>query len=169
MTRYREILRLWDQGISKSSIAKSCECSRNTVSHIQLYGHPGQYSTVVEHMPPNHQKFIEWDGDRFRKWARSIGVHTEAVVTAILGSHKVEQQGYRACMGLLKLADKYSVSRLETACGRALSYTQNPGYKSIQTILKTGSDKLVEETTPSPTTSEHGFVRGAAYYGGKRP
>jgi len=67
-------------------------------------------------------------------------------------------------MGLLKLADKYSVARLEAACKRALSYTPNPGYKSIQSILKTGSDKLEQEITPD-SSSEHGFTRGAAYYG----
>ena len=67
-------------------------------------------------------------------------------------------------MGLLKLADKYSVARLEAACKRALSYTPNPGYKSIQSILKTGSDKLEQEATPD-SSSEHGFIRGAAYYG----
>ena len=133
-------------------------------SHVRLYGHPGQYSTVADHMPPNHQKFIEWNGNRFRSWAQSIGPSTQAVVSAILASYKVEQQGYRTCMGLLKLADKYSVPRLETACKRALSYTPNPGYKSIQTILKTGSDKLDEENTAS-SSSEHGFTRGAAYYG----
>ena len=133
-------------------------------SHVRLYGRDGQYSTVVDHMPPNHQKFLEWDGERFRKWAGSIGDNTKAVVEAILASYKVEQQGYRSCMGLLKLADKYSVSRLEAACKRALSYTSNPGYKSIQSILKTGSDKLEQETVPD-SSSEHGFTRGAAYYG----
>ena len=133
-------------------------------SHVRLYGRDGQYSTVVDHMPPNHQKFLEWDGERFRKWAGSIGENTRAVVESILSSYKVEQQGYRSCMGLLKLADKYSVARLEAACKRALSYTPNPGYKSIQSILKTGSDKLEQETTPD-SSSEHGFTRGAAYYG----
>lgn len=136
-------------------------------SHVRLHGHPGQYSTTTDHMPPNHQKYIEWDGARFRKWAGSIGADTQAVVTAILASYNVEQQGYRACMGLLKLADKYSVSRLESACKRALLYTANPGYKSIQTILKTGSDKLTDEENPVSVSSEHSFTRGAAYYGRK--
>lgn len=85
-------------------------------------------------------------------------------VDAILASCKVEQQGYRSCMGLLKMADKYSVSRLEAACKRALSYTSSPGYKSIQSILKTGSDKLELETVPD-SSSEFGFTRGASYYG----
>ncbi|MCX5977841.1 MAG: helix-turn-helix domain-containing protein, partial [Coprothermobacterota bacterium] len=34
MTKYREILRLHSQGISKRSIAISCECSRNTVTRV---------------------------------------------------------------------------------------------------------------------------------------
>ena len=135
-------------------------------SHVRLHGWDGQYCMVNDHMSPNHQKFLEWDGARFRKWAGGIGENTRSVVDAILSSHMVEQQGYRACMGLLKLADKYSVARLETACKRALAYTPNPGFKSIQNILRTGSDKLEPESR-SDTSSEHGFTRGAAYYGGK--
>ena len=64
------------------------------------------------------------------------------VVDAILTSKRVEQQSYRSCMGLLKLADKYSVSRLEAACRKALSFTAAPSYKSIKNILDTGSDLL---------------------------
>lgn len=135
-------------------------------SHVHIHGREGQYRTVSDHMPPNHQKYLEWDGDRFRKWANSIGESAGAVVNAILASYTVEQQGYRACMGLLKLADKYSIGRLEAACKRALAYTPNPGYKSILNILKTGSDKLKPEPQPD-ASSEHGFTRGAAYYGGK--
>ena len=45
-------------------------------SHRRLYGRPGQYSTVLEHMPPDHQKYLELNGDRFRKWAETIGINT---------------------------------------------------------------------------------------------
>ena len=85
-------------------------------SHRRLYGRKGQYSTVTEHMPESHQQYLEWNGDRFRKWAERIGSNTSQVVDAILTSKRVEQQSYRSCMGLLKLADKYSASRLEAAC-----------------------------------------------------
>jgi hypothetical protein len=79
----------------------------------------------------------------------------------------VEQQGYRACMALLKLGDKYSVSRLEAASERALSYTPNPSFKSIQTILKTGHDKIgkKEPVSVKEKTESYGFTRGTAYYG----
>ena len=111
-------------------------------SHRRLYGHPGQYSTVEAHMPEDHQKYLQWDGDRFIRWAESIGPATAITVKGILTSHKIQQQGYKSCMGLLKLADKYSVTRLENACVRALSFTPQPSYKSIKNILVTGQDKL---------------------------
>ncbi|WP_232970473.1 hypothetical protein [Salisediminibacterium selenitireducens] len=69
----------------------------------------------------------------------------------------------------MKLADKHSIERVEKACERALSYTSRPALKSIQTILKTGFDKLPVEQKSSSTTANnpYGFTRGADYYGGK--
>ena len=134
-------------------------------SHRRLKGRPGQYSTVTEHMPEDHQKYLEWNGDRFRKWAERIGINTYTVVNAILTSKRVEQQTYRSCMGLLKLAEKYSDALLEAACKKALSYTSSPSYKSIKNILVTGSVKPESETTESKTTHKaHGITRGADYY-----
>ena len=72
--------------------------SERIASHRRLYGRPGQYSTVVEHMPPDHQKYLEWNGGRFREWANRIGPNTSKVVDSILSSGKVEQQYYRSCM-----------------------------------------------------------------------
>ena len=111
-------------------------------SHRRLYGRKGQYSTITEHMPVSHQQCFEWNGDRFRKWAERIGNSTYQVIDNILTSKRVEQQSYRSCMGLLKLADKYSVDRLETACKKALSFTATPSYKSIKNILDTGNDRV---------------------------
>ena len=133
-------------------------------SHPRLYGRFNQYSTVQEHMPPEHQKYVQWNGERFIRWAAKIGGNTEIVIKAILSGYKVEQQGYRACMGLLKLADKYSPERLENACRRALEYTPRPSLKNVQTILSSGQDKLREEKEPETSSSEYGFTRGAEYY-----
>ena len=71
-------------------------------SHRRLKGRPGQYSTITEHMPEDHQKYLEWNGDRFRKWAERSGINTYTVVNAILTSKRVEQQTYRSCMGLFE-------------------------------------------------------------------
>ncbi len=143
-------------------------------SHRRLHGRSGQYSTVMEHMPPDHQKYLEWNGDRFRRWADSIGINTRKVVDAILTSGRVEQQTYRSCMGLLKLAEKHSPSKLEEACLRALLYSRTPSYKSIKNLLaamKEDSDPVSQnpDSISSETQSQaRGITRGARYYGGKR-
>lgn len=73
-------------------------------------------------------------------------------------------------MGLLKLADKYSVERLEAACEKALCYTAQPSYKSIKNILTAATDKndvsKMTENIPS-AHNKYGITRGADYYGGK--
>ena len=143
-------------------------------SHRRLHGRSGQYSTAMEHMPPDHQKYLEWNGDRFRRWADSIGINTRKVVDAILTSGRVEQQTYRSCMGLLKLAEKHSPSKLEEACSRVLLYSRTPSYKSIKNLLaamKEDSDPVSQnpDSISSKTQSQaRGITRGARYYGGKR-
>jgi transposase len=138
-------------------------------SHRHLYGHPGQYSTVIEHMPEKHRQYTQWNAERFIKWAGDIGPNTKQAVKAIIASRKVEEQSYKTCIALLKLADAYSVERLEAACEKALSYTAIPNFRSVRTILKTGSDRLKPDTAaiPHENSAAFAFIRGAAYYGGK--
>ena len=135
-------------------------------SHLRLHGRPNQYSTVEDHMPPDHQAYLQWNGERFIRWAEQIGQHTAAVVRLFLSAHKVEQQGYKSCMALLKLADRYSPQRLENACRKALSYTASPSLKSVQSILKSGQEKLLAEDAPAKPEEPkaHKFTRGAGYY-----
>ena len=64
-------------------------------SHSRLHGRKGQYSTLPEHMPADHREFFEWNGDRFRSWAKDIGKNTFCVIDAMLTSARVEQQAYR--------------------------------------------------------------------------
>lgn len=134
-------------------------------SHPHLYGRKGQYSTIVEHMPADHQAYLEWNGDRFRAWAKKIGPSTHQVINSILPSKRVEQQTYRACMGLLKLVDKHSPESLEAASEKALTFTASPSYKSVTNILKAMKDKQQNEGKLQQTTrNEHGITRGAGYY-----
>jgi hypothetical protein len=137
-------------------------------SHPILTGYHGQYRTVDEHMPPKHRKSSEWSAERFISWAQKMGPNITEVIRSVLTGCKVEQQGYRTCMGILKMSDKYGAERLEAACARALSYTPNPTYRNLSAILKSGQDKILSpQTTKDNTSSErHSFVRGAKYYGG---
>ena len=133
-------------------------------SHPRLYGRKGQYSTVTEHMPKDHQEYLEWNGDRFRKWAERIGINTYKVINGLLLSKRVEQQSYKACMGLLKLAEKYSPAQLEAACQTALTYTETPSYKSVSSLLAVSKDAGGVTAEEPKATNSHGITRGAAYY-----
>lgn len=137
-------------------------------SHKRLYGRPGQYSTVTEHMPPDHRFYLDWDGDRFRRWASKIGSNTYKATDAILRSGRIEQQNYRACMGLLKLADKYTPEKLEDACRTALEYSNSPSYKSIKNILAVskGDGTAPVSSHREDKGNQYGITRGAKHYGG---
>ena len=135
--------------------------------HARLYGRKGQYSTVTEHMPKSHQEYYDWNGERFRKWAAKIGTNTLQVVDALLTTQRVEQQAYRACMGLLKLAEKYTAARLEAACQKALSYTDIPSYKSVKNILVSGAEAPIPLEEEKPKTNPYALTRGADYYKGR--
>jgi transposase len=139
-------------------------------SHARHHGRPGFYKTIPAHMPEKHKAHSEWNAERFLSWAKSIGESAHIVISAILSSHKVEQQGYRSCIGVLKLADKYGAQRLEAACLKALSYTPSPSYKNIDAILKSGSDKTDSSKKSEKTAIDetHSFIRGAEYYGRKK-
>jgi hypothetical protein len=141
---------------------------KRIASHKRLYGYSGQYSTILEHMPEKHRQYTQWNAERFIRWASDIGPHTEQTVKAIIASRKVEQQSYKTCIALLKLADSYSSERLEAACEKTLSYSSCPSFRSIRTILKTGSDKRKIDTPQrkDDDTQQYAFTRGETYYGG---
>jgi transposase len=137
-------------------------------SHPLLWAHQGKYSTVETHMPVSHQKYGEWNRDRFINWAAKYGPYTKSVVEYFFRGVKVEQQAYKSCRALLHLADKYSATRLESACEKASSFTPYPSLRSVQAILKSGRDKMPEseDEEPEQRPSAHGFTRGSGYYGG---
>ena len=70
-----------------------------TVSMQETERRPNQYSTIQEHMPPEHQKYAQWNGERFIHWAGKVGSNTQVAVQAILSGYKVEQQGYKFLHG----------------------------------------------------------------------
>jgi len=124
----------------------------------------GRHTTVKEHMPKAHQKWAQWNPDRFIRWALKIGPDTARLIEAVIGSRAVPQQGYRSCLGILRLAERYGEMRLEAASKRALAIGAT-SYKSVESILKHNLD--TQPVLPPEETSlaiEHGNVRGARYY-----
>ena len=141
-------------------------------SHRRLHGRMGQYATNPDHMPKNHQLYSEWNADRFKRWASDIGPSTRDVVDKIFASYRVEEQAYKGCLSLLKLADRYTSDRLENACRAALTHIPSPRYKNIRLILEAGQDlPKKQEAVPSDATETINcftHLRGASYYGGGR-
>jgi transposase len=126
---------------------------------------PGRFSTLVDHMPSSHRAHREWSPGRFLNWAQDIGPCTRQVVQQQLENRPHPEHGYRACLGLLNLSRRYSRSRLENACERALAI-RSINYQSIASILKQGLDQraLEGDSHLQSDLPLHGNVRGADYY-----
>jgi len=125
----------------------------------------GRHTTDPAHMPKAHQRHLEWTPSRIIGWAQTIGPQTAPLVAAILADRPHPEQGYRSCLGILRLAKRYSAARLEAACARAGSVAAR-SYRHVDSILKHGLDQTpLPAAAPSlalPSTHEH--VRGPQYY-----
>src|SRR5207237_10462042 len=82
--------------------------------------HPG-FTTIPEHMPHAHRAHLEWSPSRLIRWGATMGPQTAALVEQILASRPHPEQGYRSCLGLLRLAKQYGPERVEAASGRAVA------------------------------------------------
>ncbi len=123
----------------------------------------GRHSTLDAHLAPAHQKVAGWNSQRFLDWAGKIGPHTQAAVDHLLRSRAHPQQGYRAALGLLRLAKTYGNDRLEAACDRAFQI-QAVTWRSIDSILKNGLDRQNKKPVQATLPLSHANVRGAGYY-----
>ena len=126
----------------------------------------GMHTTDPAHMPKAHQHHREWTPSRFITWAGTIGPETAALVAAILADRPHPEQGYRSCLGILRLATRYGEARLEAACARAGAVGAR-SYRHLDAILTRGLDRLARpETAPAPLTlpPAHEHLRGPAYY-----
>ncbi len=126
---------------------------------------PGGFTTLAEHMPASHRAHRQWTPAKLMAWGERVGVATAAVVRWQMEHRKHPEQGYRSCLGLMRLARQYGHDRLEAACARAQSI-RAPHYGSVKSILACGLDRqdslLDASTTPMPS---HDNVRGPGYYG----
>jgi transposase len=134
-------------------------------SHLRSYRRGG-HTTVAEHMPKAHQKHLEWSPSRIVHWASSIGPKTQALVEAILAERRHPEQGYRSCLGILRLAKRYGNDRLEAASARA-GAVRARSYRHVESILKNGLDRLpspAEEPEERAPRAAHENIRGGGYY-----
>jgi len=113
--------------------------------------------------PMGEQSSQDRSPERFTRWAQTIGPHTTQLVQAVLTSRQHPQQAYRSCLGLLRLASRYSAERLEAACHRALR-AHIHSYKGVKNILDAKLDQVALEEPPPAVPSAHANIRGQTYY-----
>lgn len=123
----------------------------------------GGFSTIPEHMPKSHASYLKWTPQRIIQWAYKNGPKTGQLVMGIMNSRRHQEQGFRACMGIMRLGKQYSFDRLEMACERAINI-KSFSYKSVESILKQGLDKVPLHEDEAAVPVSHGNIRGKDYY-----
>jgi transposase len=128
-----------------------------------------KHSTAPEHMPSSHRRYAGWTLDRIRSDAAIIGPATSALCEQILEQRPHPEQGFRACLGIVRLAGHYGGERLEAAAARAIEIGART-YGSIKSILDNNLDRRPGQK-PGPNTQDrdaapvqHGNIRGSRYY-----
>ena len=136
---------------------------KRVASHVRSFV-AYHHTTVSEHMPKSHQAHLEWTPSRLIHWAQSVGPATAQVVQTILESKPHPEMGYRACLGILRLAKTYSIARLEAASQRAVRLG-TCSYYSLRSILKHSLDRqLWLDPDTNKSGPQHKNLRGARYF-----
>jgi transposase len=123
------------------------------------------WTTVKEHMPEHHRFVAAWSPDRICGWAREIGPAVELQCRRIMGQFEYPEHGYKSCIGLIKLADKWSGARVQAASSIALSRDRF-GYRAVKAILVNDEDKILTHPAviSAAVTTTHENLRGQAAY-----
>jgi transposase len=139
--------------------------SRRIAAHARSRAR-GKHTTVREHMPSAHRAHAEWTPSRILAWAEKTGPSTREICAAILTERPHPEQGFRSCLGILRLGKRYGDERLEAACARAVRVRAR-SYRHIESILKNGLDRVPlahDDDGSAPQRIDHENVRGRDYY-----
>lgn len=152
--------------LTKNTVEVYFNGSRVT-SHKRLEKYSVQPVVNPDHMPENHRKYLRYNSEEFRRWASDVGKSTENIVKYFLELGNAPEQGYKSCVSLVKLGERYGKKKLECACERIISLSSAPSIRTITTILK-NSRQPSENTAAKPVAEEscnkYGITRGAAYF-----
>jgi transposase len=136
--------------------------NRRIVTHHRSL-QKGKYTTLTEHMPKSHQKHLQWTPSRIINWAQQTGPATAEIVETILSTRPHPEQGFRSCLGIMRLGLRYTSERLESAATRAIRI-RGYSYKSIESILKTGLDRVPMDEQKEVIPVYHDNIRGKEYF-----
>jgi transposase len=124
----------------------------------------GKHTTVPEHMPSSHRRYADWTIERIRRETAAIGPSTALLCDLILEQRPHPEQGFRACLGIVRLTRLFGAARVEAAATRALEIGART-YGSVKSILDNNLDR---QASPRRTANDpailHSNIRGARYY-----
>ena len=147
---------------STAATVEALHKDARVASHVRSRGR-GQAVTNNEHRPKSH---LEWPPSRMVQWAEKIGPYTAQLFERILADKPHPEMGYRGCLGIIRLGEKYPHQRMEAAAERAL-LAGACRYRSIASILKNSLDRqplAVSAVASSAAPPRHGNIRGAEYF-----
>jgi transposase len=133
-------------------IAAHARCSSN-----------GKHTTIPEHMPSSHRRYADWTIERIRREASGIGPSTALLCELILEHRPHPEQGFRACLGIVRLAKPFGTDRVEAAALRALEIGART-YGSVKSILDNNLDRQAPQRRADDPAILHPNIRGARYY-----
>lgn len=133
-------------------------------SHLRSFRR-GAHTTQGEHMPRAHREYAEWTPERLVRWAQQAGPSVAGLIATVMATRVHPQQGFRSCLGIMRLGERYGGERLEAACQRALDVGA-ASYRSVRSILLVGLDRRQEPVAEPPRAPlpPHENLRGAEYY-----
>jgi transposase len=160
---YSVPFRLLREGVEARITAKTVEIfhrGKLVAAHLRSL-RPYRPTTLADHMPSSHRRYRDWTHERILREAAAIGDDAAALVEIILRSRPHPEQGFRSCIGILRLATRYDAERLDAACARALALGTR-SYSSVAAILKNAQDRKPRE--PDHPSLFHENIRGPGYY-----
>ena len=135
---------------------------RRVAVHRRSY-HKYRHTTIADHMPASHRWYAEWTPERLVEWGRKSGAHVAALFEDIMETRAHPEQGFRACMGIMRLGKKVGTDRLDAACRRA-SAIGGKSYSCVRNILERGQENAPLPSEQMTLPIHHDNVRGPEYY-----
>src|SRR5262249_46148911 len=122
---------------------------RNTrvASHPRSYGPKGSAVTADEHRPRAHREYGKWPPERITAWAATVGPPVAEFARVLFARRTHPETGYRSCLGVIRMAERYGPARVDAACARAIQIRSTTA-KTVHAILQNGLDRapLVEDS-----------------------
>ena len=135
---------------------------QRVASHVRTPGNRG-HTTVAEHMPASHRRYAGWTPGEIKRQAERIGPNTAALVDLILRTKTHPEQGFRACLGIVRLAKPHGRDALEAACLRAIEIG-GYSYTSVNSILQNNLHRHRPAKPAEGPAITHQNIRGREYF-----